>query len=377
MTQAKLKAGIVGGGAGAFIGAVHRIAAELDGQAEIVAGALSSDPQRAKVSAAEWGLARAYDTYADMADAEFARDDGIDFVIIAAPNHLHADIACTFLERDVPVICDKPLASTLADAQRIEACAQSSQRLFALTQTYTGYPMIRAAREFVVNGGLGELRTAHVEYQQDWLMTPLEQAGNKQAVWRTDPTKAGESCCVGDIGTHAFNLLEFVAAQRVEAVAAQLSTFVEGRSLDDDASMLLRLERNARGTLVCSQVACGEENNLRIRLYGSAAGLEWAQQEPNTLWIKQAGAPWARWRAGQDYIPGTSQGALRIPAGHPEGYLEAFANIYLDFMADVRRVQQGNEPMINYPSVDDGLRGLQFVAAALNSSNQGSVWVEM
>lgn len=372
-----LSAGIVGGGQGAFIGSVHRIAAELDGQARVVAGAMSSQADIAAESARAWGLARSYDAYADMAEKEAARDDGIDFVVIATPNHLHAPVAEAFLRAGIHVACDKPLAGNLHQAQQIQAAVEASGALFVVTQTYTGYPMVRAARQFVAEGRLGQLRKVQVEYNQDWLMTPLETQGNKQAEWRLDPDRAGISCCVADIGTHAQNLLEYISGDVVQAVCADLSSMVQGRTLDDDASMLLRMRSGARGTLVCSQIACGEENNLSIRLYGSEAGLEWHQQEPNTLLVKPAGEPWQRWRAGQDNTGEAALNATRTPPGHPEGYLESFANVYADFIADVRRLRQGEAAERGYPGVADGVRSMRFVQAAVDSAAGGTVWVDL
>ncbi len=372
-----LRAGIVGGGQGAFIGAVHRLAAEMDGQARVVAGAMSSDPARARASAAAWHLDRSYDSFETMAIEESKMSDGIDFVIVATPNHLHLPAARAFLEAGVHVVCDKPLAANLEQAEQLAAVAGNSGRLFALTQTYTGYPMVREARHLVASGRLGELRKVQVEYNQDWLKDPIERDGNKQASWRTDPARAGISCSVGDIGTHAQNLLEYVSGQAVTSVCAELTSFVAGRRLDDDASMLLRLDGGARGTLVCSQVACGEENDLNLRIYGTDAGLEWRQLQPNTLIVKPAGGPWENHRSAAGYLGEASRAATRTPAGHPEGYLEAFANIYLDFIADVRRVGAGESPRRNYPGVDDGLRSMRFVEAAVTSSKRGAAWVDV
>jgi len=371
----RLRAGIVGGGHGAFIGAVHRIAAELDGQARVVAGAMSSHPDIARESAADWFLERSYTSYEDMAAAEAADEDGIDFVIVATPNDLHCPVARSFLTRGIHVICDKPLALTVSEGEELLRIVQAGSALFALTHAYTGYPAVRQAREMVRGGQLGEIRKVMVEYTQDWLMEPLERRGNKQAAWRTDPARAGVGGCVGDIGTHAANLLEFVTGRHIEAVCADLSSFVAGRRLDDDANILLRLEGGAKGTLVCSQIACGEENRLSLRVYGSEAGLEWHQEEPNTLLYKPARSPWARLRTGHGYLSPAAQAATRVPPGHPEGYLEAFANLYRDFMQDVRRVALGQPPVRDYPGVEDGLRGLRFVAQAVASSQAGSAWL--
>src|SRR5579872_5416085 len=296
-----LRAGIVGGGQGAFIGAVHRLAAELDGEAHVVAGALSSRADIAEQSARAWNLSRWYADYRQMASEERSRPDGIDFVIVATPNHLHHPVASVFLESGIHVICDKPLAHRLEDAEALAQLAARGPALFALTHNYSGYPLVRQARELVRAGALGELRKVLVEYQQDWLMAPLERAGNRQAEWRTDPQRAGAGGCVSDIGTHAAHLTEFVTGESIVGVCADLATVVAGRRLDDDACILMRLSGGARGTLVCSQIACGEDNDLNIRLYGSKAGLEWRQQAPNTLVFKPAGAPWQYLRAAHGY----------------------------------------------------------------------------
>jgi predicted dehydrogenase len=375
--SARLRAGIIGGGRGAFIGSVHRIAAELDAQALVVAGAMSADALTARDSAAAWNLERSYDSYHDMARAEAARQDGIDFVIIAAPNHLHLPMARAFLEAGIHVICDKPLTATLPEGEALLQLVQHGKALFALTHNYTGYPAVRQARAMIRDGLIGEVRKVLVEYQQDWLMEAVEHSGNKQAAWRTDPARAGPSGCLGDIGTHAENLLQFMTGLSIHALCADLSSFVAGRRLEDDANLLLRLDGGAKGTMVCSQVACGEENNLAIRIYGTRAGLEWHQQEPNTLLHKPAGEPWRLLRAAHSYLDASAQSATRTPAGHPEGYLEAFANIYRAFIADVLRVRAGQTPRGDYPTAQDGVRGLRFVTAALESAKRGSQWVEV
>jgi predicted dehydrogenase len=374
---ARLHAGIIGGGRGAFIGSVHRIAAELDAQAVVVAGAMSADPQTARDSAAAWNLARCYDSYQEMARAEAARQDGIDFVIIATPNHLHLPVARAFLEAGIHVICDKPLTATLPEGEQLLQLVQQGKALFALTHNYTGYPAVRQARAMLLDGLIGEVRKVLVEYQQDWLMEPIEHSGNKQALWRTDPARAGPSGCLGDIGTHAENLLKFITGLSIRALCADLTSFVPGRRLEDDANLLLRLEGGAKGTMVCSQIACGEENNLTIRVYGTRAGLEWHQQEPNTLLHKPAGEPWRVLRAAHSYLDAGAQSSTRTPAGHPEGYLEAFANIYRAFIADVLQLRAGQPPRGGYPTVQDGVRGLRFVAAALESAARGSQWIEL
>jgi predicted dehydrogenase len=373
----RLRAGIVGGGRGAFIGSVHRIAAELDGQALVIAGALSSDPHTARLSAADWFLERGYTSYEDMAAAEAAHESGIDFVIIATPNHLHFPVARAFLAAGIHVICDKPLALNVAEGEELVRLVEAGSTLFALTHAYTGYPAVRQAREMVRAGQLGEIRKVMVEYTQDWLSEQVEARGNKQAAWRTDPQRAGIGGSVGDIGTHAQNLLEFVTELKIEALCADLTSFVAGRRLDDDANILLRLRGGAKGTLVCSQIACGEENRLSLRVYGTKAGLEWHQQDPNALIYKAAGSPWTRLSTGQGYMSEAAKRATRTPPGHPEGYLEAFANVYRDFMADIRRLDAGQSPARAAPGVRDGLRGLRFVAQAVASSAAGSVWLPL
>jgi predicted dehydrogenase len=373
----RLRAGIVGGGRGAFIGAVHRMAAELDGEALVIAGALSSDPATARASAAAWSLDRSYDSYQDMAAAEARRADGIDFAIVATPNQMHFPVAKAFLEQGIHVVCDKPLAFTVEEGEALVRIVEGGGALFALTHNYTGYPAVRQARAMVRSGELGEIRKVMVEYSQDWLMEPLETQGNKQAAWRTDPARAGLAGCVGDIGTHAENLLTYVTDRPIESLCADLSTMVRGRRLDDDANILIRLRGGAKGTLVCSQIACGEENRLSLRVYGDRAGLEWHQDEANTLTFKPAGAPWQRLRTGHGYLAAAARAAARLPPGHPEGYLEAFANLYRAFFADVRRVRSGVPPEGGYPNVEDGLRGLRFIERAVESSRAGAVWMRI
>ncbi len=373
----RLRAGIVGGGQGSFIGGVHRIAAELDGQAEVIVGAMSTDPQRAEASAQAWYLQRSYNSFQEMAQTEAKREDGIDFVIIATPNYMHFPVAKAFLEQGIHVVSDKPMSFTLEEAQKEVALVERSNLVFALTHNYTGYPTIRHARDLVRSGVLGDIRKVLIEYVQDWLMEPVEKSGNKQASWRTDPTKSGISGCIGDIGTHGENLLEFITGLRIASLCADLTTFVEGRALEDDANMLLRLENGGKGILTCSQIAAGEENNLTIRIYGSKAGLEWHQMEPNTLLFKQPGQPTQILRTGQPYMSDEAKAATRLPAGHPEGFLEAFANLYKMIIADIRRVEEGNKAMGGYPTVYDGLRGMQFVTKAVESHKNGNIWVNM
>jgi predicted dehydrogenase len=377
VSNRRLRGGIVGGGQGSFIGAVHRIAAELDGQAEIIAGAMSSNPERAKASAAAWYLKRSYDSYQEMAGAEAKLTDGIDFVMVTTPNHVHFPVAKTFLEHGIHVICDKPMTFTIDEAKELVALAERSNVIFALTHNYTGYPAVRQARELVRQSEIGEIRKVLVEYIQDWLMEPQEKAGNKQAEWRTDPNRSGIAGCVGDIGTHGENLMEFITGLKISSICADLTTFVEGRLLDDDANMLLRLENGGKGILTCSQIAAGEENALSIRVYGTKAGLEWHQMEPNTLLFKPHGQPQQILRTGQGYMSDASKALVRTPAGHPEGYLEAFASIYKLAIADIRRVESGQKAQGGYPTVYDGLRGMQFIVKAVESSQKGAVWVDM
>jgi len=372
----RLRGGIVGGGRGAFIGAIHRMAAELDGQALVVAGAMSSDPHTAQLSAKDWLLERSYSSYEEMARVEAERADGIDFVIVATPNDLHVPVAKVFLAAGIPVICDKPLARTLEEAEPLARLIADSGCLFALTHVYTGYPMVREARQMVANNQLGKIRKVLVEYQQDWLMQPLEASGQKQATWRTDPARAGLGGCLGDIGTHASNLLEFVCNTSIDSLCADLSSWVEGRRLDDDAQVLLRLSNGAKGVLVCSQVACGEANNLNIRLYGTEGGLEWHQEAPNVLVHKPAGDPPRILRAGAAYLSDASSSISRTPVGHPEGYIEAFANIYRAFFKDIRRRAVGERTHGDYPSIPEGLAGLRFVSKAVKSGQLGG-WVTM
>jgi predicted dehydrogenase len=377
VNKRRLRAGIVGGGQGAFIGSVHRIAVELDGQATVVAGAMSSDPERAKRSADAWFLDRSYGSFADMAKEEAKRPDGIDFVMICTPNNMHYPVAKAFLEAGIAVVCDKPMTFTLEEAHELVKLVESKKTVFALTHNYTGYPAVRQAREMVQQGLIGDVRKVLVEYNQDWLMASLEQQGQKQAEWRTDPKRAGLSCCVGDIGTHGENLLEFITGLHITSLCADFTTFVPGRLLEDDANILIRLNNGGKGTLVCSQIACGEENNLNIRIYGSKAGLEWHQQEPNTLIYKPQGQAWQKLRTGTGVMGEAAKAMTRTPPGHPEGYLEAFANIYRLAIADIRRLKSGQALQGGYPTVKDGLRGIEFVVKTVESAKKGAQWVSL
>lgn len=372
----KLRAGIVGGGQGSFIGGVHRIAVELDGQAEVVAGAMSADPQRAAASARAWYLPRSYASYQEMAATEAGLADGIDFVMITVPNHLHYPVARAFLEQGIHVVCDKPMTFSLEEARELVKLVEEKHVVFALTHNYTGYPAVRHARHLVSSGALGSIRKVLVEYLQGWLMEPEEQSGNKQAAWRTDPSRSGIAGSIGDIGTHGENLMEYVTGLKIKQVCADLTTFVANRQLDDDANMLLRLDNGAKGILTCSQIAAGEENALVLRVYGTKAGLEWHQMEPNTLIFKQQGQPSQILRVGQPYMSSEAQAGTRLPAGHPEGFLEAFANVYRLAIADIRRLAAGEAPAGGYPTVYDGLRGMQFITRVVESSRQGGIWLD-
>lgn len=377
----RVRLGMVGGGTGAFIGAVHRIAARLDDRYELVAGALSSTPERARESGAELGLDpdRVYDDYRSMAIREARLRQGIEAVAIVTPNHLHYPVAREFLRRGIHVICDKPLTSTLKDARKLAALVDRGEALFVLTHNYTGYPMIRQAREMIRAGDLGELRLIQVEYVQDWLSEPLEQTGQKQAAWRTDPAQSGAGGSTGDIGTHAHNLVEFVSGLAVEELAADVHTFVEGRLVDDNAHVLLRFEGGARGMLWCSQVAPGHENGLRLRVYGSRGGLSWAQEDPNYLTYAPLGQePRLITRGGA----GSGQASARLtrtPAGHPEGYLEGFANIYSEVADAIIAARDGGEPPpgLLYPGAREGVRGVAFVEACIASSKRNGAWVRL
>ncbi|MDX5349713.1 MAG: Gfo/Idh/MocA family oxidoreductase [Paracoccaceae bacterium] len=371
----KLKLGMVGGGQGAFIGAVHRIAARLDGRWDLVAGALSSDPARAAASAAELGIApdRSYASFTEMALAEAARPDGIDAEAIVTPNHLHAPVATAFLRAGIAVICDKPMTSTLAEAQDLAALAATAKAPFILTQTYTGYPMVREAREMVARGAIGAVRHVQVEYLQDWLVGPVERTGQKQALWRTDPQLSGQGGCIADIGTHAANLATFVTGLDLQAVLADLTAFEPGRRLDDNAAVLLRFASGAKGMIWASQVAPGSKNALRFRIAGAKGSLAWDQETPEILeFTPTAEATRLLRRAdGLTAAPG------RVPAGHPEGYLEAFATLYSDAATLFARRAEGGAAQVGdlVPDARAGLAGMRFIDACVRSSEAGGIWV--
>ena len=380
MPYRRLRLGMVGGGQGAFIGAVHRIAARLDDRFELVAGALSSDPERARASAAEVGIARSYAHWQDMARTEAARDDGIDAVAIVTPNHLHAPVATAFLEAGIHVVCDKPLAVSLAEGEALAKLARERNKLFALTHTYSGYPLVRHARELVEAGDLGQIRVVQVEYAQDWLAEPIETGGlNKQAGWRTDPALAGPAGCLGDIGTHAYQLAAFVTGMTPVALSAELHTFVPGRRIDDHVQAMLRYANGARGMLWASQVASGAENALRLRVYGTKASLAFDQENPNELWFTPLGATAQRLtRARVDGV--SAAHATRVPPGHPEGYLEAFAQLYQDAALQIEALDEGRAlpaESLLLTTVDDGVAGLRFIDAVLASSAADGQWYEI
>ena len=377
-----IRYGMVGGGQGAFIGAVHRIAARMDGHFELVAGALSSQKKRALESAKELGLdpSRSYGTYEEMAKAEAAREDGIEAVAIVTPNHMHFPIAKAFIQAGIHVICDKPLTSTLADAKKLQKLQEKSDKLFVLTHNYTGYPMIRQAREMIAKGKLGTLRVLKAEYAQDWLSEELEKTGQKQAAWRTDPTQSGAGGSIGDIGTHAYNLACFVTGANCESLSADLDTFGKGRKLDDNAHVMLRFEKGLKGTLWCSQVAPGNENGLTLRVYGTKGGLEWSQENPNQLWYTPLGQPKQLITRGGAGSGDAAARMTRIPPGHPEGYLEGFANIYSEAALAIRakRRKSGKVPKnVHFPTIEDGVKGMKFIDACVKSSGKNSAWVKL
>ena len=378
----RLRLGMVGGGRDAFIGAVHRIASRIDDQFELVAGAFSSTPEKSKASAADLGVdpRRAYGDYVEMAKAEARRKDGIDAVAIVTPNHMHAPVAKEFLKRGIHVICDKPLTATLPEAKRLVAAAEASQALFVLTHNYTGYPMIRQAREMIAAGELGDLRLVNVEYVQDWLSEPIEQTGQKQAGWRTDPARSGAGGSTGDIGTHAYNLASFVTGLTLESLAADLQSFVEGRQVDDNGHVLMRFKGGARGMLWCSQVAPGNENGLRLRVYGTKAGLDWAQEDPNYLWFTPLGQPKRLITRGGAGAGAAAGRVSRVPPGHPEGYLEGFATIYAEVAQAIRAARKGGpkaDKAAHFPSLEDGLKGVAFIEAVVASSARGGRWTKV
>jgi predicted dehydrogenase len=377
--MSRIRLGMIGGGEGAFIGAVHRIAARLDDRYDFVAGALSATPEKARRSGTALGLQRSYGDFAEMIAREAARPDGIEAVAIVTPNHLHAPAALACLKAGLHVICDKPLTTTLVQALEMRAAARASDRIFAVTYNYTGYPLVRHARQMIADGALGAIRLVQVQYAQDWLTEPLEATGQKQAAWRTDPAQSGEGGCIGDIGTHAFQLAHFVTGAQPSALLADLSTFVPGRRVDDNAQILLRYANGARGALWASQVAPGNENNLALRVYGAKGGIEWRQEHPNQLAWTPFGEPTRIVTRGASQVSAAGTRVTRIPAGHPEGYLEAFATIYTEvaIAIEARRAGASPDAAVVFPGIEDGVAGVAFIEAAIRSSRGGGVWVTL
>ncbi len=375
---------MVGGGRGAFIGAVHRIAAAMDGQIELVCGAFSSDPERSKDSGADLFLPadRCYGSYEEMMESEVKRpvEERFDFLSIVTPNYMHFPPAKMALEHGFHVLSDKPATFNLAEAKELSGLVQKSQLLYGLTHNYTGYPLIKQAREMVASGVLGKIRKVVVEYPQGWLSTHLEASGQKQAAWRTDPKRSGAAGCMGDIGTHAENLAEYVTGLEIEELAADLTSFVEGRELDDDGNVLLRFKGGAKGVLHASQISAGEENNLSLRVYGEKGGMEWHQREPNTLLVKWLDQPMQVYRTANGYLGAAALAAGRTPPSHPEGYLEAFANVYKNFAGAIRARLENRAPTAienDYPKITDGVRGMAFIEAVVASSKANAAWTKL
>jgi predicted dehydrogenase len=374
-----LRYGMVGGGPGAFIGDVHRKAIDLDGSAKLVAGVFSRTREKSLEIAPELEVeeARVYASAKEMAEAEAGREDGIDFVVIVTPNSSHYEIAKSFLEAGIHVVCDKPLTVELAEAEELAALAEQKKLLFGVTYTYTGYPMVKEAKNLISSGKLGEIRFVNAEYPQEWLATPLETTGeNRQASWRTDPTQAGKSNCVGDIGSHVENMISYVTGLEIEALCARLDHFVEGRSLDDNATIMVNYKGGARGLYWSSQIAFGHDNGLRFRIFGTEGGLEFSQEHPNHLTFTPSDGPKQIISRGRDAVGERAAGLVRIPAGHPEGYFEAFANIYLSF-AEALAKRLANKPLSepDFPTVGDGVNGVKFIGRVVESAEKGATWI--
>ncbi|MBC8035781.1 MAG: Gfo/Idh/MocA family oxidoreductase [Rhizobiales bacterium] len=381
-TGKRIRLGMVGGGQGAFIGAVHRLAARMDDQYEFVAGALSSDPKRARDSGAELGLDpdRIYTDFREMAKAEARLEDGIEAVAIVTPNHMHFPVAKAFIEAGIHVICDKPVTFNLREALTLEKLlAKRSDVIFALTHNYSGYPMIRQARAMIAAGELGDIRLVQGEYPQDWLTNPIERQGQKQAVWRTDPTKTGAGGCVGDIGTHTYQLACFVSGLTLQELSADLTIFVKGRKVDDNVHAMLRFKGGARGMIWASQVAPGHENGLKIRVYGMKGGLEWTQADPNDLWFTPFGEPKRLITRGGAGADAAAARVTRVPPGHPEGYLEAFANIYTEVARAIKAKRSGKklDKDVTFPGIADGIAGMAFIEACVKSSAKNGKWIQV
>jgi predicted dehydrogenase len=379
-TTRKLRYGMVGGGQNAFIGAVHRLAANLDGQIELVAGAFSSDAKNSALTGEQLFLnpKRVYATYEAMAKAEAAlpADERIDFVSIVTPNFLHAPVATTFLKAGFHVVCDKPMTLTVKEARALRDTVRKSGKVFALTHNYTGYPMVKEARELVRTGQLGKILKVVAEYPQGWLLDKIEETGQKQAAWRADPKKAGASCCVGDIGTHAENLGRYITGLKIEELCAEFTSFIPGRKLEDDANMLIRYHGGAKGVLHCSQISCGEENNLNIRVYGTKSALAWQQEHPNELKFVPKGEAARILRRGNNYVSDVAKKFTRLPFGHPEAFIEAFANIYLEAVAAIRASIDGKKGTFDHPTVDDGVEGMAFIETCVKSAASKGKWTK-
>ena len=375
--------GMVGGGRGAFIGQVHRMAANLDGKIELVAGAFSSDPEKSKLSGQDFFIDpdRAYGSYEEMAQAEAAREDGIDFVSIVVQNHLHFAVAKCFLEAGINVICDKPLTVDLDQAKELKKIVDESGLVFALTHNYTGYPMVKEARRMVKDGELGRLLKVVAEYPQGYAVGDVEGEGSGAiSNWRADPKIAGKSNCMGDIGTHAHNLTKYITGLEVEELAAELTAFIPGRELDDDGNCLVRFTNGVKGIIYASQISNGDENDLTIRVYGTKASLEWRQEDPNELIVKYANAPRKIYRRGNDYLGAAAQANSRTPFAHPEGFIEAFANIYLAAAQAISDRIEGKpvpEEGSDFPTVDDGVAGVAFIGACVESSAHNAAWTKL
>lgn len=382
----KIRYGMVGGGRGAFIGAVHRIAAAIDQQIELVCGAFSSDPQKSRDSGADLYLPpnRCYGSFEEMIKTEAALPayERMDFVAIVTPNHMHFPPAKMALENGFHVLSDKPATFNLKEAKELAAIVKKSGLLYGLTHNYTGYPLVKEARDMIKAGKLGKIRKVVVEYPQGWLATRLEESGQKQASWRTDPKKSGAGGCVGDIGTHAENLAEYITGLKIKELAADITSFVKGRKLDDDVNVLLRFNNGAKGVLHSSQISVGEENNLNIRVYGELGGIEWHQKEPNTMLVKWLDQPMQVFRTANGYLGKNAAGATRTPPAHPEGYLEAFANIYKNFASAIRaRVAKTkvvkDDSANDFPKIEDGVRGMAFIEAVVASSKKNAAWTKL
>jgi len=378
-----IRYGMVGGGPDALIGDVHRMAARLQGNINLVAGSFSSDAEKSRQFGLQLNLNedRLYDSYRQMAEQEsqLPSDERIDFVTVATPNHLHFDVCKAFIEAGINVVCDKPMTNTIEEAEELCRLVEKHDTIFALTHNYSGYPMVKEARELVSSGKLGNLRKVVVEYSQGWLSQPIEEEGNKQAAWRTDPDKAGVSSVIADIGSHAEHLVEYITGLKIQQLYADINTFVEGRDLEDDANMLIHYEQGVRGVLISSQISIGEENGLHIRLYGDEASLEWKQEDPNYLHLKYPDGPEEIYKKGNPYLSAVSYQNTRIPPGHPEGFIGAFANIYASVAEAIKadkRGEQVNSNDYDFPMVHDGLTGVRFIHKAVESGKKKS-WVAM